>query len=353
MRIWNSLKPIKLSSIKPGTKVFLRLDLNVPVKDGYFLDAPSVGRVAQSIPIIRSLRNRGAIVCIATHLSDPKTSTRSSAAALSRWLQFSVQHLPGSPSAWSKKLSGASTGSVFFLDNLRSFAGEDTNDRNFARSLAAPFDLYINNAFGVCHRNHASVSAIRKFLPSFIGPLISSEVAELGSILRRPGKCALVLGGAKISTKLPLLKKMIKTSDLILLGGAIALEVDQNPALKKLLSSSRAKLFLPIDYRKENGKAVDIGPKTVKLFKRSLTGVSNLIWNGPMGIVERPYGRRGTLALARAVTSYRGLHSVIGGGDTVTALASSGTLPLFSFVSTGGGAMIAFLAGERMPGVEG
>mgnify|MGYP001586780044 FL=1 len=260
------------------------------------------------------------------------------------------------------------------LDNIRQNAGEEKNDPEFAKQLATGFDLYVNNAFAVCHRNHASVSAITKTLPSYAGFLIEEEVARFQDVIDAPqnGKL-LIMGGAKASTKIPVMKNFISKADKILIGGVIANDilkvkgqdvgdsvVDENASeLLAGLDLNNPQLIMPKDYNISENKILDIGPEAIKEFSEIIKNSKMIIWNGPMGMFEDPQFADGTNKIAQAITELSAM-KVVGGGDTISAIDKIGLMDKFntstglstSFVSTGGGAMLTFLAGEKLPGLD-
>ena len=270
--------------------------------------------------------------------------------------------------------------SILLLDNIRQDPREEKNDKELALRLSEGFDFYVNNDFSVCHRNHASVSAISEYLPSYAGLQIRKETENLAKALNAPiASKVLVLGGAKISTKLPVIKNFIDKAEKILVGGAIAnnffraqgidvgssLVDDSVPANlvtydvtrlpeDVLISRDKARGTeaepYPIKDLDKSHAIVDIGPETAKHFSEIIKKSSLTIWNGPMGISEVEKFSQGTKVIAEAVVKAK--HSIVGGGDTIAAIDKLGLLDKFSYVSTGGGAMLAFLAGEELPGLK-
>jgi 3-phosphoglycerate kinase len=359
-----------------GTRVFLRIDANVPMKKGAIEDGDR-GRIAQSIPEIIRLCAHGARVILATHLGDPKgkvdakLSVKPIAKALEKRLKRKVLVLDGVIGKHVEKaILEMEPGEVVMLENLRFEKGEEENDTAFAKSLARLADVYVNNAFGACHRAHASILGITKYLPSFAGGLLHKEIKELSTVPLHP--FVLIMGGAKLSTKIPILDVLGKKADKILLGGAICL-----PFLKALelpmpvkphglllpadVASAKAvikkyptKLFVPIDLVLDDAeeRVLDVGPDTVKLFSSELKGAKEVLWNGPMGIIELPGGRKSTEAIAKLLSRNKPRRSILGGGDSVDYLEKKNLLGGFTHVSTGGGAMLAFLSGEKLPGLE-
>jgi phosphoglycerate kinase len=254
------------------------------------------------------------------------------------------------------------------LDNIRKNDGEKKNDYNFAKQIAEGFDCYINNAFAVSHRNHASVSAITQFLPSYAGPLIESEMTNLQKAIDAPVKGKVVImGGAKTETKVPVVKNFIDRAERIIIGGVIANDiltvrgytlhasnVDPNSAeLLAELDINDKRLILPVDfkYSPDNDKIWDIGPKSIETFAPYIESAKMIIWNGPVGLFENNQFEFGTKKLAQLIAD-SGAVKIIGGGDTIEAVDRFGLRSKFDFISTGGGAMLAFLAGEELPGLE-
>jgi 3-phosphoglycerate kinase len=355
--------------IKSGTRVFLRIDANVPIKNGKAQDGGVFGRISQALPEIERLRKRGASIILASHLGDPggKVDKKFSLAPVARVFERRLKR--SVPLVTDLKVPELRPGELCLLENLRFDAGEEKNSDSYAWKLAKLADVYVNNAFGVCHRRHASVHAITRHLPSFAGELLEREVAELSQAPTKP--FVLVMGGAKIETKLGILHQLGPKADRILLGGGLsvtflaAAEVDlpAYPAelmkerdmamARKVLRQFGRKMILPIDLiaKPKQHLVIDIGPETRDAFAHELAAAETIIWNGPLGIIERPDGMAGTLSVAKAMTK-SGARVVTGGGETVEFLEDHKLLKGFAHVSTGGGAMLAFLSGEHLPGLE-
>lgn len=333
-------------------KVLVRFDGNISLEHA---SEPSenfrLQLLKESVDAI--LRFPGASVTLLTHFGrpegkvDPQFSTRGLTAPLTAVLKRPVRFLGD---ALQKPVFQA--GSVTLLENVRFYKEEEVNDPVFAKKLAAGFDLYVNEAFSVCHRAHASVAAITKFLPSVAGVHLAKEVKDLTEALEHPGRPALaILGGAKIETKLPLIHVFEKKYDTVLLGGRIANEaVDQNITLKE-------NVLLPVDYRNENdsesgsSSRLDIGDATVRLFTEHIQNAGTIVWNGPLGKFEEAPYDTGTMAIAKALAD-SDAHVIAGGGESLLALQQAGVFDAIDVVSSGGGAMLAFLAGEPMPGLS-
>jgi phosphoglycerate kinase len=278
-----------------------------------------------------------------------------------------------------------SSGQILLLENLRFHKEEEANDDKFARELAGLAEIYVNDAFAVSHRQHASVVAIVKYLPAYAGLIMEKEVRILSEVLENPPRpLAIIIGGAKISTKIKLIRRFLGFADNILLGGALANTVlrAQGMAIGKSLIEEEmvdevkslrltdTKLHIPVDTvvsadKTGGGKIevapvgkigdneliLDIGPETEKLFSEVIKGAKTVVWNGPMGLFEVEQFEHGTDAVARAIIGCS-CHSVVGGGETTAFLAKHGWLDKFFHVSTGGGAMLEFLAGDKLPGIE-
>ena len=363
LRTWTA------KDIGSGTRVFLRIDANIPIKQGQAQDGGVYGRIAQALPEIERLRKRGASIILASHLGDPagKVDKKLSLAPVAKVFEKRLRRAV--PLIRDFKVPELRPGELCMLENLRFEAGEDKNSDAYAWKLAKLADVYVNNAFGVCHRRHASVHAITRHLPSFAGELLVREVTELSEKPRKP--FVLVMGGAKIETKIGLLQQLGPKADRILLGGGLAVtflaaaEVDlpAYPAAlmverdvataRRLLRQFGKKIILPTDLiaKPKQHLVCDIGPDTREWFACEIAAAETIIWNGPLGIIERPDGRAGTLAVAKSMAQ-SGARVVTGGGETVEFLEAHKLLKGFSHVSTGGGAMLAFLGGEHLPGLE-
>lgn len=356
------MKNLREADLK-DKKVLLRVDFDVPVSDrGQIEESFRIKRQKETLDF---LVNHGAKVVMVAHISDE--SVGQSFAALMPQLHlllgYEVNFLKTVPDIGSYLESYAGPA---LLDNIRQNEGEKNNDPEFAKRLAAGFDIYVNNDFAVCHRKHASVSAIAKLLPSYAGFVVEEEVAHLSGVINSPkeGK-VIVIGGAKAESKIPVIKNFVDKADKILIGGVVANDIlkekgidigasiaDENS--KELLAGldlNSPVLVLPKDFVISENKILDIGPETEKEYSEIINGASLVIWNGPMGLFEKPEFAHGTKAVAEVLVSSKA-RKIIGGGDTITAVDALGLLGKFDFVSTGGGAMLAFLAGEKLPGLE-
>ncbi|OHA09977.1 MAG: phosphoglycerate kinase [Candidatus Sungbacteria bacterium RIFCSPLOWO2_01_FULL_60_25] len=356
-------------------RVLLRVDFNVPVAHGR---VAGDFRIRAHLPTIRALRQRGNQVILLSHHSNHRQSIRPVARHLVRLLGAPVAFL-----ADPEKARAPLRGPIVLLENLRFWKGEEAEDGRFARILASLGDAFVNDAFAVAHRRGASITVLPRIMPAYLGPLFEREIAELKRLEKNPERpLVAVFGGAKIETKIKLLRRMARLADRVLVGGAIAnplfaargIHVSTPPitdaetrALVRMLARS-PKIVLPVDGvmgrspgarqrtgpfgRMKRGEGIfDAGPSTVRLFRRELRNARTIIWNGPLGLVEMPAFQKGTLGLVRAIGQSRG-RSIVGGGDTIAWLEERGLLKRFDYVSTGGGAMLAYLAGEKLPGLE-
>jgi phosphoglycerate kinase len=379
-----------------GKRVLVRGDLNVPVKDGKVSDATRIERL---VPTIRDLADRGARVVVLSHFGRPKgkvvpdMSLAPVADALSRALGRPVAFAPDCVGDAARKVvDGLKDGEVALLENLRFHAGEEKNDAEFARRLAALGDFYVNDGFSVSHRAHASTEAIARLLPSAAGRNMQAELEALEAALGAPKRPVLaIVGGAKISTKLDVLGNLIGKVDALVIGGAMAntflhalgtdvgkslCEADLADTARAIMAKADAagcEIVLPSDVvvasKLEAGTAsetvrvagvpsdkmiLDIGPDSAAALAKRLEGTHTLLWNGPLGAFEFPPFDKATVAVAKAaakVTRSGTLVSVAGGGDTVAALRHAGAADDFTYVSTAGGAFLEWLEGKELPGV--
>lgn len=357
-------------------KIFLRVDWNVPLKDGVILDD---NRIAATIPTIKFLCDQGCRVIIGTHVGRPdgeivpSLSTKPLAVRFSKISQFSISASDYIiESRVQKYINQMEAGQILVLGNLRWQPEEESNTPAFARILASYADVYINDAFAVSHRAHASVEAITHFLPSCAGFLLEKEVRMLSILGENPRHpFVLVLGGAKIAEKIGLIRKFAQIADNIIVGGAIAntlryfkgedvcastCELNCESIAKEIIENLKDKLILPIDDKKKklsDGRFsfLDIGPESVKKFSQAIASAKAIFWNGNMGMSEDSNFQDGTAGIAKAIADNPGV-TVVAGGDTVGFIRSIGLEDKYKFVSTGGGAALEFLAGEKLPGLE-
>lgn len=379
-----------------GKRVLVRADLNVPVKDGRVTDATRLERV---VPGLQDLARRGAKVIVISHFGRPKGTP---AAAFSlQPVADKLGELLGKPVAFGadcigdaaqRTVAALQPGGIAVLENLRFHKGEEKNDPAFAAALARLGDVFVSDAFSTAHRAHASTDAITRLLPSYAGPLLMEEVDALRSVLHTPRHpVAAVIGGAKVSTKIPVLTNLAAKVDKLIIGGGMAntfllaqgvgigkslAEPDFMGTAHEIMHAAKARsceIVLPADVvvaaKFEAGAAsrvcpvletpadqmiLDVGPKAVAHYTDVLSRCSTLLWNGPLGAFEiEPFGE-GTFKLARAAaaaTRAGKLTSVAGGGDTVAALNAAGVTGDFSYVSTAGGAFLEWLEGRELPGI--
>lgn len=373
-----------------GEKVLLRVDFNLPQKKGKIIEDY---RLLAALPTIKLLIEKGAALIIISHWGDPKgveasLSTRVLAARLQKLLKQKVKYIPDIIGEEAQKAAKAlKGGEIIFLENLRFEEGEKKNSKKFAKQLASLANVYVNEAFSVCHRQQASVSSITEYLPAFAGLQLEAEIKHMQKILKPVKPLIVVMGGSKIKTKAPLIEQLYKPASHILLGGGLAntffkkigieigrslcdckLDKDLNKFFsgKKLLS----KIILPVDvvvktykgksqhrYLKDIKKGdciLDIGPETILLFSAYIKKAQSIVWNGPLGKFEEAPFKHGTLAIASIIASRSTgkAFGLVGGGETISALRMTKMEAYVDWMSTAGGAMLSYLGGEKMPGLK-
>jgi len=394
-----SIKDLELD----GKRVFMRVDFNVPLDEGGgVLDDT---RIVETLPTIEYAVRHHARLVLASHLgrpkgkANPKMSLKPVAERLRNLLDerigrgINVGFAPDCIGMQAEEMaSKLEKGHTLLLENLRFHAEEEANDEHFSHQLAKLADYYVNDAFGTAHRAHASTVGITKFVKkSAAGLLMQKELDYLGKALHHPGRpFVAILGGAKVSDKIPVIQNLIDKVDALLIGGGMAytflkargmevgnslLEGDKLDLAHKLLAQAKTrgvKFLLPVDHVVADkiapdakthvvgeGRAIpagqmglDIGPKTVALFSEPIENASTIVWNGPMGVFEQEPFAHGTYAIARAVAANRPAVSIVGGGDSVSAVHKAGVADKITHISTGGGASLEFLEGKKLPGVE-
>jgi phosphoglycerate kinase len=382
-------------SFPRGARVFYRVDYNVPLEGTRITDAT---RIEETLPTLRALRDRGAAIILASHLGRPK-GARNEKYSL-KPVRDRLAELLGIDVQWADDCVGVDTkklqaGELLLLENLRFHAGEESNDSAFAAQLREEADYYVNDAFGACHRAHASIDALPRLLPkenTAGGLLLARELEflqKVTNISERP--FVALMGGAKIAGKIEPLEALVKLADTVLIGGGMAntflagrgvpmggslVDTDSIEVAQRIIESAatggaRAELVLPEDLivadsldapteiedvevtegLTPEGKAFDIGPRTIATYAAVLKEAKLIFWNGPMGVFEKEEFAKGTMAMAAAVANADAI-TVVGGGESVEAIKASGFADRITHISTGGGASLEFISGAKLPGVE-
>ena len=383
-----SKKTIKDVDVK-GKRVLVRVDFNVPLKDGVVGDDT---RIRGALPTIQYLLDHGAAVILCSHLgrpkgtADPKYSMKPVAEYLGSLMGQQVAFAADCVGPAAEEAAKAlKPGDVLVLENTRYHNEEEANDPEFSRQLASLAELFVNDAFGSAHRAHASTEGVTKYLPGVSGFLMEKEIQYLGQAIDDPKRpFVAILGGAKISDKIGVIKNLLTKADNILIGGGMAntffkaqgypvadslVEDEALETARELLAIGGTKLRLPVDVviadKYEEGAAfqvmpmgpipdgwriLDVGPETVESFAKVIASAGTVVWNGPMGVFEFPNFAKGTFGVAKAVAESKAV-SVIGGGDSVSAIQKSGLTDKITHISTGGGASLEMLEGLVLPGV--
>lgn len=339
----------KIDSIQLyGKTCLLRVDLNIKsLKDTF--------KINSILPTIKFLLSKKARVVILSHrgrpsILDKKLSLGPIARVISKKIGVPVKFLPNLDLRMNGEIIDHDTKhKIFCLENIRFLAGEEKNDSGMAKELAGLGDIYINDAFAVSHRKNASVFAITKYIKSYAGLLLEKEIEGLTKATKKPKQpLIVVLGGTKIDSKISIVRNLNSRTKFFLLGSSVFNEI-KTLKVRNILKNK--KCLIPIDFLKKNEKYFDIGPKTIAFYKKIISEANTIIWNGPVGMFEDKKYARGTTEIAKAIINSKAF-KVIGGGETASFILNKKMNKNIDLLSTGGGAMLDFLAGKKMPGLE-
>lgn len=342
------MKTLKDFSVT-GKRVLVRCDFNVPLDEkGNILDD---FRIKQTLPTIKYLIEQKAKIILMCHLGDPKgqvmveLKTDKIAEKLAEYLNFSIEKEDDCVGLEvEEQTNKLAPGKVLLLENLRFHNEEVENNPEFAKKLSFLGDIYINDAFGVCHRDQASVTGVAKLLPNCAGLLLEKEIENLDKVMQIPKQpMVAIIGGTKVETKSKFINNISKVADFVIISGLIAKQV----AEKNIKFENAEKIIAPVG----DLEALDINEESIKMFQDKIMQAKTILWNGPFGKFEEEKYVAGTLAIANAIIDSKAF-SVVGGGETVEFINKQGIMDGFSWVSTGGGAMLAYLGGEKLPGLE-
>ena len=385
-----SIKDLDKKELENKT-VLVRVDFNVPLKDGKVSDDT---RIMAALPTIKYLTDNDAKVVLVSHLGRPKgkdtkNSLKNIADYINEKTEIKVKFLDDCIGEdVQKRVKEGKAGEIFLLENVRFYPEEEKNDADFAKKLAKLADIYVNDAFGTAHRAHASTEGVTKYLPAYAGLLMEKEIEFLSKALNPQKPFVAIIGGSKISSKIGVLKNLVEKTDTLIIGGAMTytflkslgqsvgkslVEDDSIDTAKEIMAKAeklKCKLIIAEDHviaasiDDERGKvsenipadmsAFDIGPKTIEKVKVELEKAKTVVWNGPMGVFEKPAFANGTNEVAKILAGLKdkGVITIVGGGDSVAAIEQVGLTDKFSHISTGGGASLEFLEGIELPGIK-
>lgn len=350
------MKNIREVESLDGVRVLIRVDFNVPVQNGIITDD---FRIKKTLPLLKYMLEKGAQLILISHIETKDDPTLKPVAEALKKMGIDCVFEKNYKKALGTK------NKVTLLENLRDHKGEKEDDKKFAKELASLADIYVNEAFSVSHRRHASVCAITEFIPSYAGFQFEEEVKHLSSAFTPDRPFLFILGGAKFDTKLPLVEKFMKLADTVFIGGALANDFfkeqgrdigtsmisEKKPDLSSFIHNQ--KLLLPLDSILKDTAIMDAGMKTVEMLRQEIEKAKYVLWNGPLGAYETGY-KAATLQLAEVLAdaTKKGTKTIVGGGDTLATITELKLIDSFTFVSTGGGAMLDYLAKGTLPGIK-